>query len=212
MSTKSNEDLFRLERALLVQMSARKYYSDITELDEQQAQHLRKIDSTICKLKGKRDEIATTESIGGRSSVPSAVPKFLHDWISQDTDRQSEQRTSFSKRSFLNLEDPEPSTKKRNIFLVVAVLLLIAIGAAVMPNQPHPRFRLRTPKIPRNQHQRQLLKILWKMAILAKMHALDQQQIVYLNCPIQLLPGDWPRPICTMKLILLVITHFPQTL
>jgi hypothetical protein len=135
MSTKSNEDLVKLERALLVQMSARKYYSNITELDEQQAQHLRKIDSTIGKLKGKRDELAPRESIYGRSvpsEVPSEVPNFLHDWISQGTERQSEQRTTISKRSFLDLEDcKEPSTKKRNIFLIVGVLLLIAAGAIV---------------------------------------------------------------------------------
>jgi hypothetical protein len=130
MSSTNSDDLVRLERALLVQMSAKKFYSGISSLDEQQAQHLRKIDTKIESLKEKRDEVFNSE---GKSDSSGPAQDFLQDWMN-DSKQQPEfpQKYMTPKRSYLDLEDPvKSSKKKRNVFLIVAVLLLVGVGAAM---------------------------------------------------------------------------------
>jgi Protein of unknown function (DUF642) len=128
MPTSSKQDLEKLERSLLVQLSVKKFYSGISELDEQQVQHLKKIDGTIGILQEKRDELWALE--GNSGPAPDLVDEYEGKLDKNDSNHA--QKTVRSKTSFLDLEDPtKPSTKNRKIFMISLILMLFFVGTIV---------------------------------------------------------------------------------
>lgn len=127
MST--NEDYVKLERALLVQMSAKKFYSTISELDDQQKLHLKRIDSTIEMINFQRAELWKSDPRIAED------PNELQVWRNSRQSMQSEisqKNCIINEKSYLDLEDPvKKPVKKLNILMIVTLTLLLAAAAAV---------------------------------------------------------------------------------